>query len=210
MSDKTSVWDSIFSQYFTGLSKCSMLYQALTCLFFSNGVSHGEGSYRPWWLSPWLFGTIVPASSRSFWSSPQVILGSWTTLLIILFTQKSKIVRGRLMVKWRSKHGPHSAHWNILKFRNTSVTHAIRMFCNEKVARLWRELFAFALRERFLVWRHETTFLGHQLGLNQLMIIYKWNDWLISAGVLASQGFLRLPLFMGSVLFPWVISQDYT
>ena len=44
---------TIFSQYFTGLSKCraANFKRALTCFFFSNGVLCGERAYRPWRLS---------------------------------------------------------------------------------------------------------------------------------------------------------------
>src|SRR4029434_7351955 len=79
--------------------------QSSTCFFFSNGVFRGECTYRPWRLSALLivfFETIVPANSMSF-------LGSWTTLLIIIFTPLSDILhgapgRGQFMVKLCSFH----------------------------------------------------------------------------------------------------------
>ena len=90
---------TIFSKYFIGLSKCcaANFKQVSTCFFFSNGVLHGEREYRPWRLSALLivfFETIVPANSRFFWRSPKLVPGSWTTLLIILFTLLSEILRG--------------------------------------------------------------------------------------------------------------------
>ena len=48
-------------------------------------------------------------------------------------------------------YGPNSAHWNIQKFRNASVTNAISMFCRKKVTKVLRELFAFTPHEIFLV-----------------------------------------------------------
>lgn len=39
------------------------------------------------------FETVVPADSRSFCSPPQVVLGSCTTLLIILVTPLPEILR---------------------------------------------------------------------------------------------------------------------
>lgn len=52
----------------------------------------------------------------------------------------------------------------------------------------------------FLVWHlgNETVFLGHQLGLNQL----------ISAGVKTLDAFLHFPFFMRSVLFHYAISHN--
>ncbi len=105
---------TIFCQYFTGLSKCcaANFKRASTYFFFSNRALHGERAYRPRRLSALLivfFETILHANSRSFWSSPQVILGSWTTLLIIIFTPLSENLRGapgrgRFMVKLCSFH----------------------------------------------------------------------------------------------------------
>ena len=63
---------TIFSQYFTDLSKSK-------CFSFSNWVLPGDRAYRPWWLSALLivfFESIIPANSRSFWRSPQIVLGS--------------------------------------------------------------------------------------------------------------------------------------
>ncbi len=61
----------LFSQYFTGLSKCcaANFKRASTCFFFSNRAFRGERACRPWWLSALLivfFETIVHANSRSF------------------------------------------------------------------------------------------------------------------------------------------------
>ncbi len=70
-------------------------------------------------------------------------------------------------------YGPNSAHLNIQKYRNPSATNAISMFCNNKVAKVLRDLFAFTHHEMFLVWHvgNETPFYRHQLGLNQLILI---------------------------------------
>lgn len=45
-------------------------------------------------LLPVFFETLVPADSWSFCSSLQVLLDSWTALLIILFTTLSKMLLG--------------------------------------------------------------------------------------------------------------------
>ncbi len=47
------------------------------------------------------------------------------------------------------------------------------MFCNTKVAKVLRELFAFTHHEMFLGWHvgNETPFYRHQLGLNQIILI---------------------------------------
>lgn len=104
---------TIFSQYFTGFFKCcaANFEQASTYFFF-----------QQWSLAWWaciqamavecitvFFETTVPTNCKSFWSSPQVVLGSWTTLLIILFTPLSEILRGapdrgKFIVKWLSFH----------------------------------------------------------------------------------------------------------
>lgn len=73
--------------------QCSNKGASLIVLF-SNGVLRGERVYRPWRLSAWLlvfFETIVPAGSRSFWSPPQVVIGSLTTFLMHLFPPLSEI-----------------------------------------------------------------------------------------------------------------------
>ncbi len=66
----------IFCQYFIGLSKCcaANFKRASTCFFFSNRALRGERSYRP---RRFFFETIMHANSTSFWSSPQLILGSY-------------------------------------------------------------------------------------------------------------------------------------
>ena len=97
---------TIFSQYFTGLSKCcpANFKRASTWFFFSNGILRGEHAYRPRRLSALLivfFETIVPANSRSFWS--------WSLALGQLFLSTPEILRGapgrgRFMVKWCSFH----------------------------------------------------------------------------------------------------------
>ncbi len=148
------------------LSKCcaANFKRASTYFFFSNRALHGERAYRPRRLSALLivfFETILHANSRSFWSSPQVILGSWTTLLIILFySSVRKLARstwswpvyGEIMFFPLPVYGPNSAHWNIQKYRNPSVSYAISMFCNNKVSKVLRKLFAFTHHEMFLVW----------------------------------------------------------
>ncbi len=104
----------LFSQYFTGSSKCcaANFKQALTCFFLSIRAFRGERAYRPWWLSALLivfFETIMQFYCRSFWSSPQVILSSWAILLIIISTSLSEILwgapgHGWFVVKWCSFH----------------------------------------------------------------------------------------------------------
>lgn len=85
---------AVFFQCFTCLSKCTANFKpASTCFFFGNGALPGELKYKSWWLSALLlvfFEAIAPADSRSFWSSPQAVLCSSTTYLIILFTPLSK------------------------------------------------------------------------------------------------------------------------
>lgn len=80
MASKEFKFGSIWPDYMT---KCfsANFKRASTFFFFSNGVSCGEYAYRPRQLSALLivfFETIVPAGSKSFCSSPQVVLGSWT------------------------------------------------------------------------------------------------------------------------------------
>lgn len=56
---------------------------------------HDQSANRPWWLSELLFlATIIPAVSRSFSISSQVVLGSW----IILFTCLSGICGEHLVI----------------------------------------------------------------------------------------------------------------
>lgn len=74
-------------------------------------------------------------------------------------------------------YDPGSAHWNVEKFRNPSVNNVISSFCNIKVAKVLRELVAFTYHEMFLMWHLDTLvlrrlFIGHQLGLNQLIFIF--------------------------------------
>ena len=98
--------------------------------------------------------TCIPVYAAS---RKQVVLGSWPTLLIILFTPHlarstwSWPVYGEMMFFPLPDYGPNSAHWNIQKFINVSVTNTISMFCNNKVAKVLRELFAFTHHEIFLV-----------------------------------------------------------
>ncbi len=119
----------LFSQYFTGLSKCcaANCKWASTCFFFSKTALCGKRAYRPRRWSALLivfFETVVHANSRSFWSSPQLVLGFWTTLLIIIFTPLSEICKEHLVVAglwWNyvvSTSDPNSAHWSILTYRN--------------------------------------------------------------------------------------------
>ncbi len=91
---------TVFSQYFTGLSKCcaANFKRASTCIFLSNRALRGERAYRPWRLSallicflfvfqvflklstsdPWLldnssdnyFHSSVRNLARSTWSWP--------------------------------------------------------------------------------------------------------------------------------------------
>ncbi len=70
-------------------------------------------------------------------------------------------------------YGPNSAHWNIQKYRNPSVTNVISKFCNNNVAKVLRKLFAFTHHEMFLVWHvgNETPFYRPSVGTNQLILI---------------------------------------
>src|SRR4029434_6909263 len=58
-------------------------------------------------------------------------------------------VYGEMMFFPLPAYGPNSAHWNIQKFRNASIT--ISMFCTNTVAKVLSELFAFTHHEIFLV-----------------------------------------------------------
>lgn len=65
--------------------------------FSSARVLPGEYAYRPQLLRALLvifYETIVPAESRFSWSTPQVVLGSWPIVLIIIFTPLSEILWG--------------------------------------------------------------------------------------------------------------------
>ena len=74
-------------------------------------------------------------------------------------------------------YGANSANWNIQKFRNASVTNGISMFCNKKVVKVLHRSCEGSLLLPImrcflcdtLVMRH--LFIGHQLGLNQLILI---------------------------------------
>ena len=86
---------------------------------------------------PWLldnsdnsFHSFVRNLARSTWSWP---------------------VYGKIMFFPLLDYGPNSANWNIRKFRNASVNNGISMFCNNKVAKVLRELFTFTHHEMFLV-----------------------------------------------------------
>uniref|UniRef100_A0A672TDS0 Vascular endothelial growth factor receptor 3 n=1 Tax=Sinocyclocheilus grahami TaxID=75366 RepID=A0A672TDS0_SINGR len=88
--------------------------------------------------APWLLDN---SSYNSFHSSVRNIARStW-----------SWPVYGEIMFFPLPDYGPNSAHWNIQKYRNPSVNNAISMFCNNKVAKVLRELFAFTHHEMFLV-----------------------------------------------------------
>ena len=103
---------------------------------------------------PWLLDN---SSDNSFHSSVRNLARStW-----------SWPVYGEMMFFPLPDYGPNSAHWNIQKFRNASVTNAISMFCNNKVAKVLRELFAFTHHEMFLVWHlgNETPFYRPSVGI---------------------------------------------
>ncbi len=200
---------TIFCQYFTGLSKCcaANFKPASTCFFFSNRALRGERTYRPRRLSALLivfFETIIHANSRSFWSSPQVILGSWTTLLKIIFTPLSEILRGapglwpvygELMLFLLPDYGPNSAHWNIQKYRNPSVTNAISMLCNNNVVKVLRKLFAFTHHEMFLVWHvgNETPFYRPSVGTEPTNINFHWQDCFLITDRFQQMSWLSMP-----------------
>lgn len=76
---------TVFSKYFTGLSKCSLLNFkcVLARVFFNSGACVVSVE------------TLVTAVfSTSFSSSPHVLHGCWTTLLIILFIPFTEILQG--------------------------------------------------------------------------------------------------------------------
>lgn len=74
----------------------NMLQHALSLAVVCVMFQHGERAYRPWWASALLafFEAIIPAASRYFFGSPQAVLGSLTTFLIILFTPLSEVLWG--------------------------------------------------------------------------------------------------------------------
>jgi len=181
------------------------------------------------WCVLWHPKSLILVSSdqttfcQYFTGSPQVILGSWTTLLIIIFTPLSEILRGapghsRFMVKWCS------SHFRIMTpkvltgiFRSIEILPS--MFCNNKVAAVLRKLFAFVHHEMFLVWHfgHATSFYRPSVGTEAANINFHWwgagllsNYWQISAGVLDFRAFLHLRVFMCSILFPCAIPLYYT
>ncbi len=141
------------------LQKCPPCFHLHHPGRWSHDVTSGPHQATAVWVHYYcFFDTIVHANSRSFWSSPQVILGPWTSLLIIIFIPLSEILRGapgcgRFMVKRCSFHfrimAPAMLTGNIQKYRNPSVTNAISMFCSNKVAKVLRELFAFTHHEMF-------------------------------------------------------------
>jgi len=134
---------------------------------------------------------------RSFWSSPQVILlGSWTTLLIILFTSLSEILRGapgrnKFMVKY---YGEHSEAQKCAY--NNQCRHCVRL------RRSWHILSWDVSCVTAWQW---VRFVGHQLRLNQLILICadKGLDCFLIADSFQLSSWL-------SMLFPCVISHYYT
>ena len=131
---------------------------------FTNGVLHGEHAWMLWRFSilPMVFfETTVPTDARSFWSSAQVALCSWRTLLLNFWTPRSEILSGApdcgwFMVKWCVFHfrimAPHTAHKNIQNSGNAPITNAIRMLFNNKITKVLGALFAFTHHEVFPVW----------------------------------------------------------
>lgn len=76
----------------------------------------------------------------------------------------------------------NSAHWNMQDFWNLSVTNGISKLCNNKVAMVLRQLFAFANHKMFLV-RHlnnETPFLQEPADIHlndkgqECFVIFWW------------------------------------
>lgn len=170
----------------------------------------------------------VSANSSCFQRSPQVVIGSLTTLLIILFSHLSEIwhvdpwllpVYGEMMFLPLPDYGLNNAHWNIQKFRILSVATANSMFCKKKFGKVLREPFAFPHPEKFLVWqpRNGTPSYRPSVGTEPADINLHWqgaglltNYWLISARVSAFHAFIHLHFFMCSIAFPCVISYYYT
>ncbi len=91
------------------------------------------------------------------------------------------LVYGEMMFFPLPDYGPNSAHWNIQKYRNPS---AISKFCNNKVAKVLRKLFAFTHHEMFLVWHvgHETPFFRPSVGTEPANINFHWQG----AGLLSN------------------------
>lgn len=81
-----------------------------------------------------------------------------------------------------SDYGPNSAHWNLQYFKTSSVTSAISIFCNNKVA---------AEHHEILVWHlGNVTFYKPSGGTEQAHINLHWvaglrsNYWWISVAVM--------------------------
>lgn len=87
---------------------------------------------------PWLLDN---SSDNSFYTSVRNLVRS----------TRSRPIYGKMMFFPLPEHGANSAHWNIQKFRILFVTHAISMFCNSKVAKVLRKIFAFTHHDMFLV-----------------------------------------------------------
>ncbi len=110
-----------------------------------------------------------------------MILGSWTTLLIIIFNSSplSEILRGApgcgwFMVKWCSFHFRIMAPTVLTgTFRSIEILLPSVSFATIRLRRSWESSLLLPIMKCFLcdtlVMRH--LFLGHQLGLNQLILI---------------------------------------
>ncbi len=88
-----------FSQSSSGSSKCSLanFRRAWTCTGLSRGTRLALQDLSPWRRSVLLvvaFVTLVPALCRSFTRSPHVVLGFLVTVLVIILTPRSEILRG--------------------------------------------------------------------------------------------------------------------
>lgn len=114
---------TIFCQYFTGLSKscAANIKHASICFFFSNGVFHGQCIILV------LVFCETNVVSRSFW-----LFGSWTAVLIILFTQGgscmfyqwSSLLHSKTVVPWPNfkLYIIHSFLLDINQIESDSVT----------------------------------------------------------------------------------------
>src|SRR4029434_10301284 len=105
-------------------------------------------------------------------------LHKWSLALGQLFVFQSSVrnvarstwswpVYGEMMFFPLPDYGPNSSHWNLQQFRNVSVTNGLSIFCNNKVAKVLRELFAFTHHELFPVGHlgNETPFYRPSFGI---------------------------------------------
>lgn len=165
---------------------------------------HDQSANRPWWLSELLFlATIIPAVSRSFSISSQVVLGSW----IILFTCLSGICGEHLVIVslfWNYVLST-SGLWRQQSSLEPSVVQKffLSLYHQYALQQLWRSweissvihIVIFFLCDT-LVMRH----IGHQLWPWQIILTcIEWKDCFLIT--MMFHAFLHLLCFMYSILF---------